>query len=41
MKTVSDIGEEAAFGGKDTVIHISHEFAFGFRELSGDVIGKR
>ena len=41
MKACGDIGEEAAFGGKDAIIHVSHELAFRFRKLSGNLIGKR
>ena len=41
MKACGDIGEEAVFGGKDAIIHVSQKFTFRFREFSGNLIRKK
>lgn len=37
---INGISQEADAGGKYTIIHVSHEFAFRFERLFGNFIGK-
>ena len=41
MQLVNDIGEQAAAGGENAIIHVGDELSFGFRQLFGNFIGKR
>ena len=41
MEAVGNIGEEAALGGEEAVVHIRHKLTVRFWEPSGELMGKR